>query len=65
MIRLKELIDISDFDAMASHYARASGGKTFKKAHEINIKHVEEAIKGIINKNSDEISIKKYRVCPR
>ena len=61
LVRLKELIDARDFDAMASHYARASRGMTFKKAHEINILHVEEAIKGIINKNSAEISIKRYK----
>ena len=55
---LKELVDASDFDVMLNHYARTLEGKSFKKAHEVNLKHVEEAIRGIINKNSGEIAIK-------
>ena len=54
-------MDASDFDVILNYYARTSGGKTFKKAHEVNLKHLEEDVKGIINKNSGENSIKKFR----
>ena len=52
------MIDDSDYAEMQNCYARALDGKRFKKAHKINLDHVEEAVKGIINKNSGELLIK-------
>ena len=55
------MVDDSDYDEVHNNYARFSAGKSVTKPHRINLKHVEEALKGIINKNSGEFAIKKYR----
>ena len=58
---LKELVNDSDYDEVKNNYARFSVRKTVTKPHRINLKHVEEALEGIININSGEFAIKKYR----
>ena len=44
---------------MERAYAQVSGRK-WERGHELNIDHMEAAIREVINKNSGEIAIKKF-----
>ena len=57
--RMRELVDDANWVDMEGGYIRASG-KPMKRPHALNLDHASEAIKGVINKNSGENSIKKF-----
>ena len=54
MDRLKELVDENDMEDLRNCYRRVSEGKSFEKSHEVNMKHLLEALSSIVNKNSGE-----------
>ena len=57
--RMKELVHESNHPEMERAYSQISGRK-WERGHEMNIDHMESAIKKIINKNSAENAIKKF-----
>ena len=57
--RMKELVHESNWSEMERAYAQIFG-KKWERGHELDIDHMELAIKEIINKNSGENAIKKF-----
>ena len=56
---MKELVDEANWPDMERAYTQVSGRK-WERGHALNIDHMEEAIREVINKNSGEIAIKKF-----
>ena len=50
---MKELVHESNWADMERAYAQISGGK-WERGHELNIDHMEAAIREVISKNSGE-----------
>ena len=56
---MKELVHESNWDEMERAYSQISGRK-WERGHELNIDHMEAAIREVISKNSGEDAIKAF-----
>ena len=59
LARKRELVDEANWPDMERAYTRVSG-KKWQRAHALNIDHMMEGIREVINKNSGEIALKKF-----
>ena len=59
VMRIKELIHENDWPKMERKYHQLSG-RIWGRGHELDIDHMETAIKEVINKNSGENAIKAF-----
>ena len=58
-MRMKELVDESDWPAMERKYYQLSGRK-WERGHVLDIDHMETSIREVIRKNSGEDAIKAF-----
>ena len=58
-MRMKELVDESDWPAMERKYYQLSGRK-WERGHVLDIDHMEASIREVISKNSGEDAIKAF-----